>query len=218
MTTRPEPRVNAPPTSEPSDDFLVASVVGGDAAALRKLIDRHDRLVRYTILRASGDRCRRDPQWLESIASVTWEGFVRALHRSPDNPPRSVPAYLVRIARNQSASALRKPSSTHESLDVAIEHETSGIPATLDDPSEELVRLELLEAIRSCLAELDTDEKMMATQLTAITERRWNEAAGALGVTESTLRSRWQRALERLKRCMHRKAGKNLAPEDFRDD
>ena len=174
--------------------------------------------MRYTILRASGDRCRRDPQWLESIASVTWEGFVRALHRSPDNPPRSVPAYLVRIARNQSASALRKPSSAHESLDVAIEHETSGIPATLDDPSEELVRLELLEAIRSCLAELDTDEKMMATQLTAITERRWNEAAGALGVTESTLRSRWQRALERLKRCMHRKAGKNLAPEDFRDD
>ncbi len=202
----------------PHDDFLIAGMLGGDAAALNKLIERYDRLVRYTILRQSADRCRRDPQWLESIASTTWEGFVRSLRRDPQVRPKSVAAYLTQIARNQCISALRRASETHETTNLGDEVESLEFTATLDEPLEILSRLESLAALRGCLAELDAEDRIMASQLAAIMERRWKDAAGALGVTESTLRSRWKMTLARLRRCVTRKTGKSFAPLGLEGD
>ncbi|MCH7891292.1 MAG: sigma-70 family RNA polymerase sigma factor [Gemmatimonadetes bacterium] len=94
------------------------SVLGGDPAALRALMARYDRLVRYTIFQRAQQHCRKDPQWLDSVASATWAGFVQSLNSSPENPPSSVSAYVVRIARNQVARGLRKRELRHESLDA----------------------------------------------------------------------------------------------------
>ncbi|MGB2985610.1 MAG: sigma-70 family RNA polymerase sigma factor [Phycisphaerae bacterium] len=207
-----EPQGAEGSSPSPSDEFLVAGMLGGDAAALTRLMDRYDRLIRYTVFRASKDRCVRDPQWLESIASATWTGFVRSMQRDPDNPPKSVRAYLVRIARNQVVSALRSSPPERESLYIHENGDDAPIAARLEEPIEELSRLEHLEALRVCLAELDSDDRTLATQLPAITERRWREAAEALGLKESTLRSRWKRTLERLRGCIERKTGNLVAP------
>ncbi|MEK7730394.1 MAG: sigma-70 family RNA polymerase sigma factor [Planctomycetota bacterium] len=205
------------PTTGPSDDFLIAGMLGGDWAALNKLIERYDRLVRYTILRGAREQCMHDPQWLESVASATWAGFVQSLQRHPDQRPKSVRAYLAAIAKNQVVSALRRgeaPDAATQSIDSFGEL----ITATLEEPIDALSHLELLETLRICLSELAEDDRILASQLTAITERRWRDAAAALGISESTLRSRWKRTLERLRDCVKAKTGLSLAPGTADDD
>ena len=189
-------------SKEPDDRFLIQSMLGGDQTALRRLMKRYDRLVRYTVFKVSSRRCAQDPQWLESVASSTWLGFVRSLQRDPSQLPSATAAYLVQIARRQALSALRAESDKVGSGEPPHFHD---LPVTASD-SEEVIdavaRLEALEALRSCLAALDDDDRTLASQLPAITERRWREAAAALGMQESTLRSRWKRTLERLRRCL----------------
>lgn len=188
------------------DDFLIASLAGGDASALNELMDRYDRLVRFAIFRASRDRCRQDPQWLDSIASATWTGFVISLRRDPEDRPRTVKAFLVRIARNQVVSALRKASTEKATVSINDRGNVE-LTATQENHVDLLARLELIEAIRACLSALDSDDRPLAAQWPVIIERRWREAAGVLGVPESTLRSRWKVLLERLRDCVERKTG-----------
>lgn len=211
----------------PDDRFLIASAAGGDSAALRKLMERYDRLVRYTVFRVAKGQCVRDPDWLESVASDTWGGFVRSIRRESAEQPQSAKAYLARIARNQAISALRRTgASGRETRDPKVFSLDSGprsgpdhagesaleIPSTLEEPAETVARLELLEALRGCLEELEADGRAMASQLEAITERRWRDAAEALGLKESTLRSRWKQVLKRLGACVERKTGQDFAP------
>lgn len=198
-------------TAGPSDEFLITGMLGGDWAALNKLIERYDRLVRYAILRVARDRCVHDPQWLESVASAAWTGFVRSLQRHPDQRPRSVRAYLAAIAKNQVVSALRRSPSPDDGA-YSLDSVGELISSTHDDPVDIVSRLELLETMRVCLFELGEDDRTLAGQLTAITERRWQDAAAALGISESTLRSRWKRTLERLRDCVEAKTGLTLAP------
>ncbi len=193
-------------------------MIGGDAIALTKLMDRYDRLVRYTVVKLSGSRCVQDPDWLDTIAADTWTGFVRSVRRQPDKPPKSVRAYLVRIARNKCAGALRNAPRTLESLSKGEGDVGLDIPATTEEPSELFSRIELLEALRGCLGELGSADRELAGELALITERRWREAARKLGMSESTLRSRWSRTLERLRGCVTQKTGKTLAPEALESD
>ncbi len=191
-------------------------------------MERYDRLVRYTVFRVAKGHCVRDPDWLESVASDTWAGFVRSIRREPAEQPQSAKAYLARIARNQAISALRRTggASGRETPDPKVFSLDSGprsgpysagktaleIPSTLEEPVETVARLELLEALRGCLEELEADGRAMASQLQAITERRWRDAAEALGLKESTLRSRWKQVLKRLGACVKRKTGQDFAP------
>jgi len=205
------------PPPGPSDEFLIASMLGGDWAALNKLIERYDGLVRFTIFRMSKTRCLKDPQWLESIASATWTGFVKSMQRGSGDRPRSLRAYLTAVAKYQVASALRGapgPDDGPQSIDSI----TTEIASPLDDPANTLSQLELLEALRECLAQLGDDDRTLATQLAAITERRWRDAAAALGMSESTLRSRWKRTLDRLRECVEAKTGLTIAPKPSDDD
>lgn len=193
------------------DRFLMTSALGGDSAALRKLMDRYDRLVRYTVFRAAQGKAMADPQWVDAVASSTWTGFVQTLRRQPDNLPESLATYLVRVARNCTVSAFRREARA----DPPFESSDAGgfEPISSDeDPSVLLERLEMLGVLRECLTELGGEMQRASTQLDAIMGRRWQEAANALGVSESTLRSRWQKTLELLRGCVERKSGKSVAP------
>lgn len=194
------------------DKFLAASVVGGDPAALRQLLSRYDRLVRYTVFHASRQRSHDDPQWLDSVASATWTGFVQSLNRAPDQLPTSIPAYLARIAKNKTVSALRKRGVAAESLDAREDDAVQGVGSEAADPLEVLSMADDLEALRVCLDAVSADDRPMLGQLEAITSRHWKDAAAALGLAESTLRSRWGRLLDRLRTCMNAKGQKHLAP------
>ena len=195
-----------------SDEFLLDAVIGGDDVALRRLIDRYDRLVRYIIFRASRKQCLSDPHWLDSIASTTWSGFVRSIRRGSGDRPASLRAYLVRIARNQVAGAARKVTRPDQPSSPALESAATTLDDSSSDPQQLAESLELVEITRDCLLELDEGDRSLASQLGAITDRRWREAAEALGMSESTLRSRWKRVLERLRACVERKTGVPVAP------
>ncbi len=215
MPTEPHVLTSPPPTADsgPSDAFLIAGLIGGDAAALGALIRRYDGLVRYAIFRLSVQECRRDPDWVDSVASATWAGFVRSMQRAGSHPPASAKAYLARIAHNQTISA-RRAASTGEAAGLSIHGDEGSldIASEAEEPVEVLSGLESLESLKACLASLEQDDRTLVSQLPAITERRWRDAAAALGMSESTLRSRWKGALGRLRACVDGKTGKRLAP------
>lgn len=198
--------------SEPDDDTLIKALLDGDASALRPLIQRYDRLVRYTIFHGSRDKCASDPQWLDSVASMTWTGLVKSMRKNGAVAPLRLKAYLVRIARNQTVSALRSAriESVWSGGDVS---EIADVTTAGEDPAFELERIEWLAAIRACRSSLEKKDRVLLDQLDPIMERRWSEAAGALGMSESTLRSRWKRVLERLRRCMREKNPDFFAPD-----
>ena len=205
-------------SKDPDDSFLIQSMLGGDPAALRRLMQRYDRLVRYTIFKTSSRRCAQDPEWLESVASSTWLGFIRSLRRDPDLPPRVTAAYLAPIARRQALSAVRAESTRLAATEPLPSQDSLAASSDPDEIVNTIAQLETLDALRSCLAALEEDDRTLVSQLSAITDRRWREAAAALGLKESTLRSRWERTMERLRQCLTGKTEKKLAPPGLSGD
>jgi RNA polymerase sigma factor (sigma-70 family) len=197
----------------PDDGFLIQSMLGGDAAALDELMSRYDRLVRFTVFRVSKVQCARDPYWVDSIASETWTGFVQSLQRGSGNVPGSVSKYLMQTARNRCISALRKLRPDQDSLDEREEEGTSRQSEGEEHPADRLARLEELEALRDCVSRLDQAGRELYAQIEAITDRRWKDAAAALGLAESTVRSRWNKVSYALRNCLQGKRGaKKVAP------
>lgn len=202
---------------EPDDRFLIECLASGEARALSRLMERYDRLVRYTIFRLSKDRCARDPLWLDSLASSVWAGFVDVIRNPSRTRPDSVQSFLVTITRNHVVSALRSASRSKE---VASGNDFSELQnkATVETPVALLQRLELLDHMRCCVSELDEADRRLISQLAAIMDRRWRDAAAELDRSESTLRSQWKRLLERLRASFSQRTGEPLAPEDLGDD
>jgi len=205
-------------SQSPPDEFLLRSVAGGDAAALRLLIQRYDRLVRYTIFRVARGPCQRDPDWLDTVAGETWTGFVHGLSAGRVESIGSVPAYLVRVARNRAVSELRRLARADESPSLEWHEDVQTASAVEDNPAEVLSRIEQLAVLRSCIGELEESDRALVSQLGPITEHRWSMAAHTLEMPESTLRSRWRLVIERLHRCMDRKTDHRLAPPDATGD
>lgn len=205
------------PKRRPEDAFLIAAAAAGDRAAFSELMRRFDRLVRYTIFRTSGDFARRDPQWLDSVASLTWAGFARSIRR-PDRPEiSSLSTYLIQIARNQTLTeksrAAKAAAPGMETPPPERSHDQDD-----SDPAAILGRFELLAQLRECLSELDEPERKMVSQIEALLGRRWGEAARKLGVAESTLRSRWPGFLRLIRERMQQKTGVDFAPDQDQAD
>jgi len=215
---RPEP-IAADSTAGPADAELLSEILAGDSHALSILMDRYDRLVRYTIFRVAADRCAADPQWLDALASNAWTGFLRSLRSQPDhNKPKSVSAYLVAISRNYAISALRAHAAFKELTTDNFAKISKSAFAEDPGPAELVSNLELLSALRECLAGLPPQDQLLSQQLPAILDRRWTEAGAALGIRESTLRSKWKVILQLLQSCMKKKTGLDFAPGRSSDD
>lgn len=193
-----------------TDHALVERIARGDDAAIRALMNRYDRLIRFAIFRLGRDRCRKDPAWLETIASDTWIGFLQSVRRS-GKVPEAPAAYLLRIARNKAISATRTASRRG----VSVELDGQDGPdeeAPCADPAELVSSLEELTSLQACVELLGADDRELVTQLSVLMERRWRDAATALNLPESTVRSRWKRVLDRLRTCLEGKIGRKLAP------
>jgi RNA polymerase sigma factor (sigma-70 family) len=196
------------------DQELLERLAAGEQAALSELMNQYDRLVRYTIYRAARDACMRDPEWLDGVASETWTGFVRSLERRGPVAVKDTRLYLIQTARNRAISTLRGKTLKFETAGRDDEGPARGlVDEAAVDPAEEAERLDTLEALRSCLAALDPEDQRVCAQDDLISSRRWREAAESLGMSESTLRSRWKKISEKLRRCVDRKTGKEFARE-----
>ena len=188
-----------PQTDHPTDAQLLAGIAGGDPLAIRRVMDRYDRLVRYTIYRISRERCRRDPLWLDSVASEVWTDVCRSARTQPDQAIVNIHAYLIQIARRRCIDALRRRA---EASQGGGEADYSQVLVGEEDTSDVLEHLEQLSALRSCMSKLAEDDRRLCGELAAITAGHWREAAERLEMPESTLRSRWKRVLDRLRACL----------------
>ncbi len=190
----------------PSDEHsLVIRVGKGDEAALRSLMDHYDRLVRFTIFRTAREQTLRDPQWLDAVASETWNGFLKSLRRGAGIKSESIGGYLNGIARQQTISALRRLRAFAGQRQSTSELDSLSQVASTDlEPAALMAELESLTALRACAAKLPEEDRLIMSQLQAITQRQWVVAGAALGLSESTLRSKWAKVIERLRRCMEK--------------
>jgi RNA polymerase sigma factor (sigma-70 family) len=197
-----------PDVNNLDESSLVGLLTQGDEDALRILMDRFDRLVRYTIFRTARDQVARDPQWLDAVAGETWSGFLKTVRRGMQIKNGSVAGYLTGVARKQTISALRRVQAfaghrqSTSDLDAL-----SRVAAEDADPAILIDEIESLTILRECAALLPQEDRRIMTQLPAITQRQWVEAGAALELSESTLRSKWAKIVERLRSCVENKIG-----------
>jgi RNA polymerase sigma factor (sigma-70 family) len=186
------------------DDRLIAGLLAGDAAALRRIISHYDRLVRYAVFCGCKDECRRDPALLDSIASEVWTGFVASIRRRGKGPDGTLKAYLAQIARNKTTDHLRRIGASPNAASVA-QNESEQTPDPAAGPLDALIDFENIEVLRSCFAELPAKDRKLLKEIELLTSSKWSEAAARLNLPESTIRSRWNSVVERLRRCVANK-------------
>lgn len=196
--------MEAPPNSI-DDRTLIRQISQGNDEALGVLMNRHDRIVRYTIFRVARAECLRDPQWLDAVAVETWQGLVQAARREVELKGESAAGYLSGVARQQTLSALRRSKALHseaisEGAFPQSEAESDCNPAVIIEQAE------ALEVLRSCIAELPREDQELFSQLGSITQKRWSQAGAALGLSESTLRSKWGQVVGRLGELFRKKS------------
>ena len=204
---RPTSSSDKDPPASRRDENLIRGIMAGDADSLRELIDQYDRLVRYAIFRTCGDECRKDPTFLDSIASEVWSGLVESVRRLGTDLASSLKSYLVQIARNKCKDHLRRagrelPTQPADAVATSDNREPADSAA---DPASLLIRLEQLQTMRDCIAGLPSSDRSLFEHMDLIAESRWSEAARRLNVPESTLRSRWNRVVEELRAKMRGK-------------
>ncbi len=181
------------------DVVLIRKVLSGDQDAMRELVGRYDRLIRYTIFQTCRRHSERDPGWLDARANETWTGIVQSLRRSgPSKIPPQISGYFVRIAKNKCLDATKRADARAV---IPIEEGRADLEPAESDASPEMLLqgAEEMERLQACLSRLSTEEQMICAEIGLIMERRWKEASARLGVAESTLRSRWGAILDKLK-------------------
>ena len=193
--------------TEPSDQQLFAALAGGDPTALRRLMDRYDRLVRYTIFRASRQRCQRDPLWLDAIAGEVWTDLCRTVAARGPDQIASVHSFLIQLARRRCIDGLRRVGLTALSDQPGVEEIDAAHQQAAADQAvfEQVAQLEQIEALGRCLERLDDPaDRQLCAELADLTAGRWKQVAERLKLPESTLRSRWKRLLGRLRACLEK--------------
>jgi len=201
-----EPDPNPPDSNDPParqrDGRSIALLLSGDEQGLRDLVSRYDRLVRYAIFRTGRRYCERDPHWLDVRANEAWAAVVQSLRRGA--VPENLAAYITQISRNTCIDAVRAArrrsifSFTGEFTGESESSENS-------DPAEMVEYLDQLAAIRELIPGLPKEDQRILGEVGLIVERRWKDAAQRLGMAESTLRSRWEGVLERLRSGLEKK-------------
>jgi len=183
--------------NKPADDLELARSAGrGDSSALRELLARHDRQVRYAIFRLSRRQCARDPEWLDGVAADCWSALLDAVSRRRPIAAQAFRSYLLNLVRNRTISALRRVKRQGPTSADTRGHE----PIQEQPPLwETLASLEDLDALRNVVQGLDEPDTGLMAELDLIVENRWTEAASRLGIAESTLRSRWKALIHKIR-------------------
>jgi DNA-directed RNA polymerase specialized sigma24 family protein len=198
--------------AEPDDSELLDRLRDGDGDALRTLMRRYDRLVRFAVFRLCRTECLRDPAYLDARASETWTGLVRSVQRGPSSPPGNLKTYLIQIAKNKCVDAQRRPDGTPSTEAATDEEGLGGVAAEVPLGVELLIRAEEVLALRDCIEQLTHADKKICAHMEDIVSGRWTLAGEALHMPESTLRSRWSAIISKLKTCLQKKTRKTFAP------
>jgi RNA polymerase sigma-70 factor, ECF subfamily len=185
---------STPGRREPElDDALLARCSAGDHAAFRVFVERYQVLVFALLSRLAG----RGPH-VEDLAQET---FVRAYHALPgfDRAGSArLSTWLLTIGTRVACDARRKSNSSSAH---ALELVRSAPPLGPASPEHMSARHELMSAIQLAAAELPEDQRI-AFVLSEFHDFSLAEIAEALGIPESTVKTRLFRARQKLARAL----------------
>jgi RNA polymerase sigma factor (sigma-70 family) len=187
----------------PRDDHLLLGLQANDPNALRQLMDRYDRLVRYAIFQAARSACHKDPNFLDSLASDVWLALVQRARRDGTEFTQNMQSYLIQVARNKCADHWRRESrrSDEKSSSASSEEQNYAIdPAP--EPADVISAFEQTSRIRELLKTLPENERNLLQEMDLLTSGRWKEASRRLNSPESTLRSQWSALVAKLARLV----------------
>lgn len=173
-----------------SDEELVGRCLAGEEEAFRILVERYDRRVYGTIHRLVGSEA--------DARDLTQETFLR-FFRSLDtfDPSRSLSAWLLRIASNQTVDFLRKRKLQTVSIEELGEGE--GVPEfLLTDSMEEARGRERRQAWLAGLVGRLAPGYQVVLELRHSHGLQTDEIAEVLDVPAATVRSRLHRAHRQL--------------------
>lgn len=179
------------PDDGANDAALVREVIEGHVDAFEILVRRHQRPVYSAVLRMV-----RDPEDARDLAQTA---FLKAFEQIGTFDPRyRFFSWIYRIAVNECVNA-RRSRRNHEALDEALVD-----PAPTQE--EQSMRREVAETVQAALQRLpDADREVLV--LRHWLERSYAEIADALGLPESTVKSRLFEARQRLGRLLRTEGG-----------
>jgi RNA polymerase sigma-70 factor (ECF subfamily) len=190
--------------SRTPDPDLAALVAGGDEAAFRVLMQRHNQTL-YRTARA----ILRDDTEAEEALQDAWLQAYRAMPGFRGDSKLST--WLVRIAANEALQRRRKVRRTAEVIPMSIDEESGDRPV-VDEPRDEspsaAPEIETLRGEMRRLLEARIDRLPDAFRevfvLRAVEEMSVEETATALEIPEATVRTRFFRARSLLRESLAR--------------
>lgn len=191
----PFPRSREPTQPPPLEANVVARCRAQDPMAFRAFVVRHERMVFALLSRMLGGRSGAHAE-VEDLAQET---FVRAFRAFPDfDPagPAKLSTWLLTIATRLALDARKKRHL--ESVPLEEDHDRSERPS---NPELSLERRQLGDAIAHAASELPDDQRA-ALVLVEMHGLSMLEMAEALGVGESTAKTKLFRAREKMRAAL----------------
>jgi RNA polymerase sigma-70 factor, ECF subfamily len=167
------------------DHQLMVRLAGGDQAALRALMGRHQlRIYRFVVRRVKN----------ESVAEeLTNEVFMDAWRNAKSYEGRSqVSTWLMSIAHNRAISSLRRRREESWDEEKAAEIADGG-----DDPEVSLQKDDKAAVMRRCLDALSAEHKEII-DLVYYQEMSVAEVSEVVGIPEATVKTRMFYARKKL--------------------
>ncbi len=185
---------------------LLGRVRSGDEEAARELLVRYEAQVRLVVRRQLPRLLRSRFDSLDFLQSV-WGSFFRQVRTGPDEfvQPRTLVAFLAKVAKNKVIDEYRKASSQKADLSREVSLSSPG-SSTQDLASEEPSASDVAEA-REALARLQDllpDDRRIVVEL-RVQGLSTREIGEQLDISERTVR----RTLEDLRRRAGEIAGED---------
>lgn len=205
VVSRPASAAVAKPSDARTDEELMAAYKGGDPAAFRALVERHNGPVYRFCLRAL-----RSP---EAAADAAQEVFLRVVKNAAGWEPKAkFTTWVYTIARNHCIDEARKGRFRKtESLNETTGTSRSGggegeerierVPSPTPQADQIAHGTRLRKAIDAALATLP-DEQREVFLLREVSGLPFKDIADAVGVGENTVKSRMRYALTALKKAL----------------
>ncbi|MGB3864680.1 MAG: sigma-70 family RNA polymerase sigma factor [Xanthobacteraceae bacterium] len=165
------------PTTETTDEALIARIAQGDKTAMQVLYGRHHvRVFRF------GLRLVRNEQLAEDLISEVFLDVWRQAGRFEGRS--AVSTWLLGITRFKALSALRRRTEAELDDEMAV-----AIADTADDPEVTVQKKDTGEALRGCLTALSPEHREII-DLVYYHEKSVEEVAEIVGIPENTVKTR----------------------------
>lgn len=202
----------APRTGQPaaSDQALVARLVAGDTAAFEPLMRRYNRL----LFRTARSIVQDDSEAEDVLQSAYLQAFSTL---SSFRGEARLSTWLVRIVMNEALARVRKTQRRAEIIqleaymnDDHVDAQTEAGAGSFEEPQAAAMRAQTRRLLERKIDELPEAFRTVF-MLREVEEMTVEEASGALGIPEATVRTRHFRGRSMLRESLSREVDFALA-------